>query len=225
MIKGYWYRGEGGLNLGDALNPLLFRRLLGVTLEWAPPKEAEVFGIGSNIEMIPGGFTGVILGTGIASPHTRRNLSRAHVLAVRGNLTAAVCGLGRPLLADLGLLAADLLEDWPAQDIPHGYIRHFADHRPTRGFAIDVIAGPEYVIRQAARCERITSSSLHGLILADSIGIPSRWAPHHSTRMVKFEDYASSFREILHPYVWRRAHPPIVTEKQEALREALRSLP
>ena len=223
-LKGYWYRGEGGLNFGDALNPLLFRRLLHVTLEWTPPPEAEIFAIGSNIELIPEGFTGTILGAGISRASTRRDLSAARVLAVRGNLTAACCGLGAPLYADLGLLAPELLDRRPEPDIDHGFIRHFADNRRVKSYSIDVISGPEHVLREAARCQRITSSSLHGLILADALGIPSRWSPHRASGAVKFEDYGSSYGEVIWPYVWRRAHLPLVAEKQEALLEALRSL-
>jgi hypothetical protein len=81
QVKAYWYRGEGGLNFGDALNPLLFSRLAHITLEWVPPGNAELFAIGSNIEMIPDGYRGWIFGTGIAGASTRRDFSKAKVLA------------------------------------------------------------------------------------------------------------------------------------------------
>jgi pyruvyltransferase len=224
QVKAYWYRGEGGLNFGDALNPLLFQRLAHVTLEWVPPGDADLFAIGSNIEMIPDGYRGWILGTGIAGSSTRRDLSGANVLCVRGNLTAACCNVGDVLLADLGLLASDLLDHRPEQDIEEGIIRHFADPRPTgRWYEIDVLGGPEHVIYEAARCKRITSSSLHGLVLADALGIPSRWSPHQSTMPVKYEDYLSSFKEILQPYGWRLADQGLVAAKQESLREILRA--
>jgi pyruvyltransferase len=222
-MKAYWYRGEGGLNLGDALNPLLFRRLAGITLEWAPPREADLFAIGSNIEMIPDDFDGWIFGTGIAAAHTRRDLSAARTLVARGNLTAACCNFNPLLLADPGLLAPDLLDHWPEQDIEYGTIRHFADPRPVHGFAIDVLGGPEHVIYQTARCKRITSSSLHGLVLADALGILSRWSPHCSTKSVKYEDYMSSYKEELRPFDWRIADQEQVAQKQEAMRDMLRS--
>jgi pyruvyltransferase len=226
QVRAYWYRGEGGLNFGDALNPILFRRLAHITLEWAPPREAELFAIGSNIEMIPDGYAGTIFGTGIAAAHTRRDFSKAKVVAVRGNLTAACCNVDDLLLADLGLLASDLLDHKPEQEFDEGLIRHFADPRPFGRFhEIDVLSGPEHVVYEAARCKRITSSSLHGLVLADALGIPNRWSPHQSTRAVKYEDYLSSYKEILQPYGWRLADQEMVAAKQESLREILRTWP
>jgi pyruvyltransferase len=219
-VNAYWYIGEGGLNLGDALNPLLFRRLTGVALQWVPAAEAKLFGIGSNIELIHPNFTGTIFGTGIMRANTRCDLSRARVLAVRGNLTAACCGVDA-LLADPGLLAPDLLDSRPEQDIAHGFIRHYADHRKVTGHAIDILGGPEHVIAQAARCRRITSSSLHGLVLADALGIPNRWSPHRSVAAVKFSDYASAYGEAIKPHSWRLADQDMVREKQAALRSLL----
>lgn len=224
-LTGYWYRGEGGLNFGDALVPLLFRRLAGLTLEWAPPPDADVFAIGSNVELIPPGFRGVIFGTGIADPATyRRDLVGATILAVRGNLTRACIGAGDVLLADPGLLAGELLEERPEADIEHGFVRHFADHRPVAGHQVDVLGGPDHVIAAVARCRRITTSSLHGLILADALGIPSRWSPHRSTQATKFEDYASSFGEQIRPHVWRQADPAAVADKVHALVLALATI-
>lgn len=222
MIRAYWYRGEGGLNLGDALNPILFRRLAGRTLEWAPPPEADLFGIGSNMEMIPLAFRGTILGTGISRPDTRRDFSKANVLAVRGNLTAACCHVDPPLLADPGLLGIDLLDCWPEKDINHAFVPHFADFRHVRGYRIDILGGPEHVIREIARCRQITSSSLHGLVIADTLGIPSRWNPYRSTIAVKFEDYVSAYGEILKPYVWRLADQNLVSQKIIALRRLVK---
>ena len=224
-MNGYWYRGEGGLNFGDALTPLLFRRIAGITLQWAPPPTAGVFAIGSNIELIPPDFRGIILGAGIARSDTRRaDLGAATVLSVRGNLTRSCCGLGDVVLADPGLLAADLLDERPSPDIAHGYIRHFADRRRVRSYSIDVLGGADHVVREAARCRRITSSSLHGMILADALGIPNRWSPHRSTHAVKFEDYGSSFGEVIKPYVWRLADPAEVAVKRASLLESFRGL-
>jgi pyruvyltransferase len=221
MLPGYWYFGEGGLNYGDALNPLLVRRLTGVILQWTAPPQARLFAIGSNIELIPEGYTGTIFGTGIMRADTRRDLSGARVLAVRGNLTAAVCNLDGAFLADPALLAPLLLADRPEPDIDHGFIRHYGDHRKVQGYAIDVLGGPEHVTREVARCRRITSSSLHGLVLADALGIKNRWSPHRATPQVKFSDYASAYGEAIKPYVWRLADQEQVAQKQAALRELL----
>jgi hypothetical protein len=60
---------------------------------------------------------------------------------------------------------------------------------------IDVRREPEAVFRDVAACESILSSSLHGLITADSFRIPSAWAGL-SDKVIgdgfKFRDYFSS---------------------------------
>jgi hypothetical protein len=60
---------------------------------------------------------------------------------------------------------------------------------------IDVRREPEAVFRDVAACESILSSSLHGLITADSFGIPSAWIELSSKVLgdgFKFRDYFSS---------------------------------
>src|SRR5690606_7229760 len=42
-------------------------------------------------------------------------------------------------------------------------------------YVIDVRRGPSAVMRDIAKCEVIVSTSLHGLITADAVGIPARW--------------------------------------------------
>jgi len=224
-VKAYWALGEGLGNFGDVLTPLLFRRA-GLDLEWTEREDAELFAIGSIAELIPSTFTGIVLGTGcmfadpVAFPHAR-------VLALRGVHTARLAGLHPPLLADLGLLAPDLLPYWPDRDFPVGTVRAGGDPRPPCGIALDPQAGdPESLILLAARCQRIVSSSLHGLVLADALGIPSMWDPYptDTASTFKFRDYASAYGERIEPYRWRVADQVQVGLKQADLRAILRSL-
>ncbi|WDH79453.1 polysaccharide pyruvyl transferase family protein [Microbacterium esteraromaticum] len=45
-----------------------------------------------------------------------------------------------------------------------------------RGVAIDVRDKPRKVCRQISGCSAIISTSLHGLIVADSYGVPAAWS-------------------------------------------------
>jgi pyruvyltransferase len=63
-----------------------------------------------------------------------------------------------------------------------------------------------YVANQIKECRHLYSASLHGLIVADALGIPNTWVVSkkhaiHSTAEIKFLDY---FLSVQRPYV-----PPI----------------
>jgi hypothetical protein len=85
--------------------------------------------------------------------------------------------------------------------IPH-YVDH--DHAILKEIAntspeiclIDICDEPHSVIRRVSQCDNILSSSLHGLILADSLGIPNRWLGAFGEVIgagFKFRDYYSAF--------------------------------
>jgi pyruvyltransferase len=227
-MRVYWDRCADGHNFGDVLTAALLRAA-GRTVEWAEPADADLIGAGSILEAVPAGWTGTVLGTGLMWSKRRSDLSSARVLALRGKLTEKRAdGGGGVLLADLGLLAPYLLSSryvrrkrWT-----YGTMRHFVDRRPPIGVSIDPLAEPEQVVGTAASCGRIVSSSLHGLILADALLIPSLWDPHPDVlgSGFKFKDYASSLDEPIEPYVWRYPDKAKIKAKQAALRVLVDSL-
>lgn len=215
-MKAYWAKSEAGDNFGDVLTPLLFDRLRGIRLEWTEREDADLIAIGSIADTIPRGYSGTILGTGCMYDNPIA-LESAHVLALRGVFTARLAGLHPPLLADLGLLASDLAPR-VRRDVAIGTVRADGDPRPPIGFELDPMSDAETIIASAARCQRIVSSSLHGLILADALGIPNMWDPYPPVPAFKFHDYASAYGERIEPYRWRTADQVQVAQKQAALR-------
>ena len=226
-MRAFWDQDQGGRNFGDALTAVLFEHMLGVRLEWSEPEAADVFGVGSLAEAIPVGFTGIVFGTGKMFAHTALDLSQARVLALRGPLTAEDSGADCDLLGDPGLLVRDL--PWgkvAPRDLGTAWLPHYVDERSGVGYRIDILGGVPAVLDEVARCERIVTSSLHGLVLADAFGIPSLWDPCPAVagEGFKFRDYAASYGETIRPGVWRMAPPDQVMRKHDALLAALLSL-
>lgn len=109
-------------------------------------------------------------------------------------------------MGDGGLLYPLLLKKEPAKKYPVGIIPHYRDQtlpavkelaaRFKNAVIIDVLDEPLKVLEQIASCEKILSSSLHGLIVADALEIPNRHV-HFSGNVrgngFKFRDYYSVF--------------------------------
>src|SRR5690606_19566740 len=72
---------------------------------------------------------------------------------------------------------------------------------------INPISGYERVINEIAQCDAISSSSLHGLILADALGVPNLWVIFGDKSTLKDADvrfkfmdyYASTERDHFEP--------------------------
>ena len=109
------------------------------------------------------------------------------------------------VLADPGILAPMLVEPcekkYSVGIVPHRWdkeeevFKKMLEHYPNSKI-IDVQNEPSQVLKEISSCEHIISTSLHGLIVADSYGIPNCWC-EISDRVIgegfKFHDYFSSF--------------------------------
>lgn len=131
--------------------------------------------------------------------------------AVRGELSKARVEniLGKKLdipTGDAGILASYLLKEPAEKKYKVGIIAHYKEQTdltfqhmmkfyPDTLF-IDVRQHPSTVIKQIAECECIVSSSLHGLIIADSLGIPNIHVKVTNNLLgdgFKFDDYYSAY--------------------------------
>jgi hypothetical protein len=209
-MKVHWHEcGRKHGNLGDKLTPLLLD-YFGVPCEWSPPDKAELFGIGSILHKVPPHYQGVVWSTGALFDSESHDLSAAQVLALRGKLTLSevkCCERDAISLGDGGLLAVLLFRPYRKR-YKLGVIAHYA-HPDESVFAdlakdseikrIDICDEPRSVIQLIGQCEHILSSSLHGLIIADSLGIPNRWidVASDSSKILgngfKFRDYYSIY--------------------------------
>jgi len=162
-----------------------------------------------------------IWGTGFMNYSNSRKffvVRRMEVAALRGRLSKERVerALNRELscpLSDGGILASCLLKEEEEKRYKIGVIPHFRErHNPLfkkladsykDSLLIDVTQDPHVVIRQIAQCESIISTSLHGLILSDSLGVPNVHAVYSGLVKgdgFKFDDYYSGYG-MEHQYI------------------------
>ncbi|MCP4282907.1 MAG: polysaccharide pyruvyl transferase family protein, partial [Gammaproteobacteria bacterium] len=154
--------------------------------------------IGSHLAMACADLNAVVWGAGFISADVPITGRPAVLHAVRGWNSAQRLG-------DAALLLPRLYTPAPSpRRYPLGIIPHFREwgepfFEAARGWddvqMIDINGGIDEVVDQIASCDCILSSSLHGIICADSYGIPALWI-RFSDKPVgdgfKFRDYFSS---------------------------------
>lgn len=209
----YWYCGPGmkdRRNFGDQLSAPVVRALSGVWPRWEPVN--TTFIIGSILGDLKENCT--VWGTGFMAPPRRWTPPPGCTYtAFRGPLTRAeIIRVGVPaanlpeVYGDPGLLVRQFsgipIPDQKTHRV--GVIPHFVDYQSIVHLeqdpairVIDVTQSVPEVIRQAVACESIVSTSLHGLILADSYGIPTAWLRVDGGKRLrgngfKFKDYFAS---------------------------------
>lgn len=233
-MSAYWWRGSNALghvqNVGDALNPLLLQHF-GIDATWASAADADVVACGSIIDHLPRtGYTGIVAGAGQLQESTRTDLTDATVLGVRGFLTKErVQTTGYPVIGDPGLLAPQLASGNPGT-INIGVIPHWTDtelwerERCEGAVLIDVTDDPLSVISQIGSCNRVVSSALHGIIIADAFAIPRRAEPFPAMltnpwegRTFKWADYFSSIGQSVGFGNWGTAPQRRVHQMQRDL--------
>jgi pyruvyltransferase len=201
FIAQYWFRPYA--NVGDQLAPEITRRALGLTPIWVRRSfRGKLVGLGSILgavaeeDLVVG--TGAISGRDISLPRS------VEVLCVRGPLTRALFGDRRvpEVYGDPGLLTAELFpEISPGSRLSAkiGCVPHHADTRCKQQaqsardvHVLDVRTPPRGFLQSMVECSVILSSSLHGIILAESFGIPALWiSPSEEIAggCFKFHDY------------------------------------
>ena len=215
-------------NFGDLLSKAVVEFMSGKPATWAGPAEADLCAVGSLFGLIQKRLAQrgrsadrqklVVWGSGCMKPEPRELLRDMMVVAVRGPITATLMGLGSEIpMGDPGLFAVDLLDSPPEKNDVVGIVPH---HELTEDPRLQDLLERESalrlidvrtkdaiaVVQQIASCKFIVSSSLHGLIVADSLGIPNEWldpAGNHQCPELKFHDYAASVgRRLKRPLGW-----------------------
>lgn len=186
---------------------------------------------GSVLDHLPEKWTGTVCGAGKLT-EKQVDLTRARVLALRGPLTLATVNGGTgAALGDPALLMPDWIKpakkEYELGVVPHWSDKGLRDKFPEAHY-IDVGLHPESVIVEISRCERVISSSLHGLIIADAYGIPRQAELFPQAAQeggdFKFRDYAANYGESPRFGETWTAPTEQVREIQQGLRRALGTL-
>ena len=153
--------------------------------------------------------------------------------AVRGELTRKnverMTGKKMDIpMADAGILASELLKERPEVCYDVGVVPHLCDLKDPvvekllasydNAKFINVKDDPLQVVKEIAECRYIISSSLHGLIVADSLGIPNMYLVFGDRLLgdgYKFEDYYSAYGVKAQPRDLRTEKAPELTEIEE----------
>ena len=187
-------------------------------MERADPHRADIIASGSVLEpwfwppQAAESYRGFIWGAGRMFAAEPMEMMSAKVLALRGEWTFRSLCCNNPeavVLGEPGLLCGlfagtrhvrfklGLVPHWSEQNNP--LVRELAA-RCSEIRVIDICDPFDEVIRAVSECEYILSSALHGLVLADSLGIPNEWLkltanpdPSIGILEFKFRDYYSLF--------------------------------
>lgn len=190
----WWHVGR--LNFGDDVNPTLFARVSGRPARFATDqRRPHLLGAGSILDRAT--RASIVCGSGLLRA-PRGTVPAAEVVAVRGALSLAACARPEGVLLGDPLILVDGLAEPVVKRHRYGFVPHVTSvgrWRRLDGRGRHVIhpgQSPWLVIEEIASCEVVFSQSLHGLIVADALGVPNVWV-EPSAAMVggrfKFDDY------------------------------------
>ena len=205
-------------NFGDILNPLIVgfissRKIINVKSIYC--NSEHLLAIGSILDRATS--KSIIWGSGFISSTSKCDSNPKKILAVRGPLTRKLLqsnGVDCPeVYGDPALLLSKFYKPKVEKKYKLGILAHYVDKEfdwikslPSSVKIIDV-QNPNVlsVVDQMCECENIASSSLHGLIISDTYGIPSLWIKF-SDKVVggnfKFLDYFASIKsDLANPFI------------------------
>ena len=220
-IKLHYFKSSSGIkNFGDELSPILVEFVSKRKVQYASVSECELIGLGSifdgvikkiwkrkltlNFQPIHVWGTGFILNRSVDEAFIRKNFI---VHSVRGEVTHQIINnVDGVSYGDPGLLSKFLISPQEKRIkiliMPHiehknlpemkQFINSFSQCR-----VADLTGDPIEVLKQIASADIVISSSLHGLVCADSFGIPNirlKLSQELKGGDFKFNDYDSSLK-------------------------------
>ena len=183
-----WMLGDPQTNIGDIITPYLYKKLRNEEPKhWTGYFETDedvIYGAGSILNNFTTKKNVIIWGSGVMTKNEDLNNVKK-ILAVRGPIT-------RKLFLNKNIDCPEIYGD-PALCLPRiypkkttneyklGIIPHFVDYDVIFNIygtnseinIISVRLDPENFIDEVCKCEKIVSTSLHGLIISHAYSIPA----------------------------------------------------
>lgn len=214
-IRLYWWEPPHIKNFGDVVSQDLILNIFGLNTTWESIETCDLIATGSIVEVAEqtkrknpiqswgSGF--------IRSDSSNKGLNHINFSAIRGKKSLSRIGYSVPT-GDPGILinaAYSLKKKRHSKKI--GVVIHYADMKAsiTKRFCQDPrfevitpLDSPKNVAKKISKCGLILSSSLHGLIFADSLSIPNahiKISDNITGGSYKFMDYYSGVGKTYHP--------------------------
>ncbi len=209
----YWssikFEGKQKENYGDLLSKYLVEKISGKKVKWVHPKKQAWYKINKVNFLAIGSILAhssndsIVWGSGIID--LKHDIAKADFRAVRGPKTRArllELGFDCPeVYGDPALLLPEYYSPKVVKKYKVGIIPHYVDYKEVDSKnsenpdikIIDLLTDNiEKTTREILECERVVSSSLHGIIVAHAYGIPAAFVEFSDKIFgdgVKFQDY------------------------------------
>lgn len=214
-LKVNWFKSK---NFGDALNPILIEYITGVKTAWIASEfynKTNLCCIGSILQIA--NENSIVWGSGFINESNTFNYgSPKKIYAVRGPRTRnklLKIGVECPsIFGDPALLMPTFYNPKVEKKYKLGIIPHYMNQKDIvllkykNNSTIKIInvmqENPLNVINDIISCEKILSSSLHGIIISDVYKIPSQWIKLNkeiNKDDFKFYDYAEGVDKEIFP--------------------------
>ena len=216
-IRLFWWneiklQGKAKENYGDLLGKYLVEKISEKKVIWSKPNSFSLHDLFSPIYVTIGSILTnvnkkcIVWGSGIISKEFP--IKKAEFLAVRGPQTRTFLlkqGYNVPeIYGDPALLLPKYYNPKISKAYKIGVIPHYRDFNKVKDFyknetsilLIDLMTNDvEKTTNEILKCDKIVSSSLHGVIVAHAYGIPAIWQKFSDDVFgddIKYQDYFES---------------------------------
>ena len=241
-IRLFWWnerkiQGKAQENYGDLLGKYLVEKISGKEVIFAFPKKFSLLDFFMPIFVTAGSILThvnhkcIVWGSGIIAKEYK--IKNAKFLAVRGPQSREHLldqGFEVPeVYGDPGLLLPKFYNPSIKKKYRFGIVPHYNDYKKVEEWfsdradvlLIDLMTNDiEETTNKFLRCERIISSSLHGVIISHAYGIPAIWQQFTDKVFgdaIKYRDYFESVE--IPPYVFPIRETPYLANEMELLFE------